>query len=389
MATRRLPVFALVVAAFFCSGASYRTANFLVEAPTPQIAQQIGQMAEHYRREKALQWLGQEMPPWPEPCPLRAKVTMGGAGGATSFAFDRGRVLGQTMTIEGSLERLLNSVLPHEITHTVFAFYFRCPVPRWADEGGAVLSEDEVERQRHDQLVRQILNTPGRAIPLRRLFALKEYPGDVMVLYAEGFSVTQFLVERSSRPTFLAFVQQGMIHGWDHAVRQHYHYQNVEELEQAWLAHLRATKRSPTQLAQTLTAPTPAPPPQVPVQAIATAQPAPVFRGQAPANDLDQERFGATGQLASNRPGYLPEVLPSPGPNPTPAPPAVPFPDGWQAPVQLPSPPVVQLGPPQSIPWPAPSTRENSAPPPAPAAPPPAVLGRPSSRTISPIGYPE
>src|SRR5439155_21763425 len=102
-------------------------------------------------------------------------------------------------------DRLLASVLPHEVTHTVFAHYFRTPVPRWADEGGAVLSEDDIEKERHDKLVRQILNS-GKAMPLRRLFALKEYPSDVMVLYAEGFSVAQFLVEKSNRPTFLAFV---------------------------------------------------------------------------------------------------------------------------------------------------------------------------------------
>ncbi len=51
------------------------------------------------------------------------------------------------MNIEGPLDRLLSSVLPHEITHTVFAHYFRTPVPRWADEGGSVLSEDDLERQ--------------------------------------------------------------------------------------------------------------------------------------------------------------------------------------------------------------------------------------------------
>src|SRR6516162_6113153 len=96
-----------------CLGATYPTQNFLVEAPTPQIAQQIGQAAEYYRQQKALEWLGQEMPPWPERCPLKVKVTMNGPGGATSFAFDRGRVLGQHMQIEGPLDRLVASVLPH------------------------------------------------------------------------------------------------------------------------------------------------------------------------------------------------------------------------------------------------------------------------------------
>ena len=49
------------------------------------------------------------------------------------------------MTVEGSLERILNSVLPHEVTHTIFAAKFGRPLPRWADEGGAVLSEDATE----------------------------------------------------------------------------------------------------------------------------------------------------------------------------------------------------------------------------------------------------
>jgi hypothetical protein len=244
MAARR-PFVLIVLAAFASLGAQYRTPNFLVEAPTPQLAQQVGQYAEAYRREKALQWLGQEMPPWPEPCPLHVTITMNGSSGATSFAFDRGHVLGQDMHVEGTVERVLNSVLPHEITHTVFAHYFRTPVPRWADEGGSVLSEDDIERNRHDALVRQILNTPGRMIPLRRLFTLTKYPNDVMVLYAEGYSVSDFLVGQSDRPTFLRFVAHGMRGDWDGAARSYYRFNSVEDLERAWIQHLRDARPQP------------------------------------------------------------------------------------------------------------------------------------------------
>src|SRR5438105_1516135 len=120
-------------------GAASRTPNFVVEAGNAQVAELVGKWAEYYRKEKAMQWLGHEMPPWSEPCPLRVSVTTGGAGGATSFNFMGGQVW-QTMHIEGPLDRLIASVLPHEITHTVFAHHFRRPVPRWADEGGSVLS---------------------------------------------------------------------------------------------------------------------------------------------------------------------------------------------------------------------------------------------------------
>ncbi|HVS40278.1 MAG TPA: hypothetical protein VMS17_32270 [Gemmataceae bacterium] len=274
-------------------GASYRTQNFVVDAPTPEMAQQIGQYAEAYRKEKAMLWLGQEMPPWPEPCPLRVTITMNGSGGATSFAFDQGRILGQDMHIEGSLDRLLASVLPHEVTHTVFAYYFRQPVPRWADEGGAVLSEDDIERNRHDQLVRQILNTPGRAIPLRRLFSLTKYPPDVMVLYAEGYSVSNFLVASSNRGVFLNFVAQGMRGDWDGAVKANYGYGSVEELEKAWVESLYHS-RPAVQLTSRPTGPAPGDGAER-VVVRQTAPPAPplleapraIVRGQAPDADCD------------------------------------------------------------------------------------------------------
>jgi hypothetical protein len=112
-----------------------------------------------------------------------------------------------------------------------------------------VLSEDEQERRRHDSLVRQILNSPGRAIPLRRLFSLTQYPRDVMVLYAEGFSVSNFLVGQSSRQEFLNFVADGMRQGWDRAVQAHYRYRSVEELEQAWVSHLGDSRGAPAALA--------------------------------------------------------------------------------------------------------------------------------------------
>jgi hypothetical protein len=232
----------VLASAFPAAAANYRTTNFYVTAPDAQTAKQCGDYAEHYRKEKALMWLGQEMPTWPQPCPLNITVSMEGPSGATSFQFGQGRILGMKMEIQGPLDRLLASVLPHEVTHTVFAYYFKQPVPRWADEGGSVLSEDDIERDRHDRLTRQILNR-GQQIPLRKLFGLREYPPQVMCLYAEGFSMSDYLVKRSDYKTFLHFVGHGMQHGWDSAVQTFYGHRSVEELEEAWLKHLRDTRR--------------------------------------------------------------------------------------------------------------------------------------------------
>ena len=128
-------------------GASYRTANFVIRNDDEKFAKQMGDAAEMFRRELAIEWLGKEMPNWGQPCAMTVKVGPHlGAGGATTFVFDRGEVFGWRMTIQGSRERMLDSVLPHEITHMVFASHFRQPLPRWADEGGARASSTSARR---------------------------------------------------------------------------------------------------------------------------------------------------------------------------------------------------------------------------------------------------
>ncbi len=333
---RRGNLVLVLIGVFASLGATHRTANFIVHAPDAQVAQQIGQYAEHYRREKAQVWLGREMPPWPQPCPLHVTVSMEGPSGATSFNFGQGGVLGMRMEINGPFDRLLASVLPHEITHTVFAHHFRTPVPRWADEGGSVLSEDDLERERHDKLVRQILNQ-GRQIPLRRLLLLKEYPREVICLYAQGFSLADYLVKRGDRRTFLSFIGHGMQYGWDAAVQMYYQHRTVEELEEAWLQYLRDTRRTPElQLAQNR-GPTPATPAgrtmvRLTAPPVQPLEPPPLVRGVAPTSDQQGQRFGDS---PLPRPGYLPNHPRSP---------ARPALGGWQP--AGPPPVPVQLGAP-------------------------------------------
>ena len=59
--------------------------NFTVEAPTPEIARQVAERAEVCRVAVAKAWLGEELAPWPVPCPVRVTITRGEAGGITNF----------------------------------------------------------------------------------------------------------------------------------------------------------------------------------------------------------------------------------------------------------------------------------------------------------------
>jgi hypothetical protein len=226
-----------LVAAVASMGASYRTPNFVVTAPTAEFATEAGEAAEKYRRELAQLWLGRELPRWAQPCPIVIQVGPNlGAGGATTFVFDRGEVFGWHMSIQGTPQRLLDSVLPHEITHTIFASHFRRPLPRWADEGACTTVEHASERRKQQQMLVQFLKS-NRGIAFSQMFAMRDYPPDVLPLYSEGFSLCRFLIEQGGRKKFVGYIGEGMrSEQWAAVTKQYYGYNSLAELQNAWLA---------------------------------------------------------------------------------------------------------------------------------------------------------
>ncbi len=218
---------------------SYRTENFVVSANAPGLAEQIGKAAEHFRKQLAESWLGRELPPWSDKCPITVQELPHarggeGAGGATSFTFYNGQPRSWRMNIQGSRQRLLDSVLPHEVLHTVFATHFGRPLPRWADEGACTTVEHESEKSKHVRMMFDFLGS-RRALPFNQMFAMTEYPDDIMPLYSQGFSVARFLVAQGGKQKYVAFVGDGMASGnWNAAIRKHYDYRDLSDLQLTW-----------------------------------------------------------------------------------------------------------------------------------------------------------
>jgi hypothetical protein len=218
-------------------GARQRSVNFIVETPDPNFAQQVSQAAEKYRHQLAVDWLGQAMPNWSQPCVMTVQVGPHlGAGGATTFMFDRGEVFGWRMSIQGPAERILDSVLPHEITHMIYASYFRQPLPRWADEGGATSVEHASEKNKHRNMLIEFLHT-GRGIAFSRMFAMSDYPRDIMPLYAQGYSLAEFLIQTGGRRKYVEFLGDGLQgDDWSGAIQRHYGVKDLGTLQNTWLA---------------------------------------------------------------------------------------------------------------------------------------------------------
>ncbi len=214
----------------------YDTRNFRVTANSLELAAEVATTAERCREEIAVVWLGKKLPRWSAPCPIKVKVGTIGAGGSTTFTFENGEVFGWNMKVQGTRERILDSVIPHEVSHTIFACHFRRPLPRWFDEGAATIVECSAETNRQDQILAQCFKD-DREVPLRTLFEVTEYPEameDVLTLYAEGYSVTAFLIERGSHEKYLELYSKRLTLGWDKALHEVYGFKTVEALEKDW-----------------------------------------------------------------------------------------------------------------------------------------------------------
>ena len=244
------------------SGADYTTENFSVRASDAQFAKQVALAAEKYRRELAIMWLGHELKPWSEKCPITVRIEPA-AGGQTSFGFIAGQShsmpTGWKMEVYGSPERILDSVLPHEVTHTIFATHFGRPLPRWADEGACTTVEHASERSKNHQLLIRFLNTQ-RGIPFNQMFSMKQYPSDIYPLYAQGYSVAQYLIMQGGHQRFVQFVGEGMAReapnaiprAWDAVINKYYGFKDLSDLQVSWVDWVRkgCPEIEPTQLGQ-------------------------------------------------------------------------------------------------------------------------------------------
>jgi hypothetical protein len=137
------------------------------------------------------------------------------------------------------------TALPHELTHVVLAGAFggRKPPP-WVDEGIATLADCESKRELHQRDCRQAIES-GTAFRLAELLMLERFPrpDQVAAFYGQSLSLTRFLVERREQPgEFVRFVNHALEFGYDHAVKTHYGYDSVADLERDWRHQVRTNE---------------------------------------------------------------------------------------------------------------------------------------------------
>jgi hypothetical protein len=223
------------------------TANFRIyHNQSRELVEKAAQVAEATRAAMHRKWLGEVGDNWNPRCELylhatgqdysRATGVPANSPGHSTIRSEAGRVLGRRMDLHCDDPAILSAVLPHETTHVVIAGKFgEVPVPRWADEGMAVLTEprDKIDRHlrnlpryRQDQLL----------LGVQRLMQMNDYPDPryISAFYAESVSLVDFLSREKDPQTFSAFLRDGLRGGYEPALRRHYGIQDFNELEQRW-----------------------------------------------------------------------------------------------------------------------------------------------------------
>jgi hypothetical protein len=209
--------------------------------------ERVAQIAESTRASMFKKWFGHDGIEWDPICELvmhpgaASYAQMTGVPATAAPGHSRiesdpsGRIISRRMDMRMDGTGILDAVLPHETTHVVLAGMFgNAQVPRWADEGIAVLTEpsDKVDAHRRN-LHKQ--HQDGRLFGLKELMELKDYPPSQRIgaFYAQSVCLCEFLTAERGPKTLTDFVKDGIRNGYETALQRHYNM-TFAQLEDAW-----------------------------------------------------------------------------------------------------------------------------------------------------------
>jgi len=225
---------------------SVESPNFRVLHKAPaEFAEQVARLAEQARADAFVKWAQPPAGAWQPACEIVLHATgedyaaatrqHAAAPGHSSIKSTAGRVTARRIDLRADNPELLGCVLPHEVTHVVLGDLFAdMPLPRWADEGMAVLAEPRAQVDRYLKTMIR-LRQEGKLLHLSQVLR-PEYPdaASITVFYVESVSVVEYLVGLKGAPAFAAFARDAT-GGLDAALARHYGMRNVAELEDRWL----------------------------------------------------------------------------------------------------------------------------------------------------------
>lgn len=200
---------------------------------------QVCNRANHYRDLIAREWLGEELPPGVGRTTIHVNFDSKSDKGLT-WAKDSPNRKMHNVFLTTSRERAVSTTLAHEMAHVVLATEFpnsRRLAP-WVEEGIASHYDDDDRKATRAKILRWIVRSENWPT-LIEIMNRESISTNDQTAYAVASSVTEWLVSRQDKMTFVAFARDGQRLGWDAALRSHYGLRGVSELEREWRASLR------------------------------------------------------------------------------------------------------------------------------------------------------
>jgi hypothetical protein len=224
-----------------------------------ELAEKAARAAERTHREMSRKWFGGDGEAWTPRCRVYLHATAAAYAQYTGQATNSpghsrietdpaaGRVVSRVIHLHcENPEALLGAVLPHEATHVVLAGRFgRQPVPRWADEGMAVLSEPAEKVALHR---RNLARCRGELFTVGELMQLKDYPHSrrISAFYAQSVSLVGYLCGLKGPKKFAEFLRDGLgREGYEAALKRHFGIEGFADLQARWGRHAAADLGGP------------------------------------------------------------------------------------------------------------------------------------------------
>jgi hypothetical protein len=223
------------------------TANFRVLHNQPaEAAERVARAAESARLAASRKWFNDNGIAWNPVCEVyvyasrqeylqETRAPMDSPG-HTDIGSEGGRVVWRKIHLSGDEKGMLTQVLPHEVAHAVLAGRFDGrPVPRWADEGMAVLCEPRERVERHLTSLPNF-RRDGQLFSVRELLTLDHWPqpNRIGAFYAQSVSLVDYLSRLKSPDVVTRFMRDAMKSGYEPALERHYGIRDLRELEQNW-----------------------------------------------------------------------------------------------------------------------------------------------------------
>lgn len=206
----------------------------------------IGKNCEVLRARLSDQWLGDASATWKPKCDVvlhpsdssyeREVGTVGGSTIASALVDRRQRQVAlRRIDVRATRADWQQAALAHELTHVVLADRFDQDVlPRWLDEGIAILADSAAKREQHAVRAGRDLSQ-GTHFALAELLLLEDYPSPSRwgTFYDQSAALVEFLVAEQGPQNLLKFIDLARQSGYDHAFQQVYAMSPIE-LERRW-----------------------------------------------------------------------------------------------------------------------------------------------------------